>query len=198
VYVRNVKLEQGNKSTDWTPAPEEYFNNHISDASLFCLDAGEVFLKVPKDTITSDDKVIIARYIRNKRRNREVGESSTWLTYKGWVRPRKVMDGISRDFVIPEFSVTSGSPYTSYTINGVTHKFNDTDKYQYWRLTDQGKNLVDFIASNNVCHSGDDGEFKFANETLGLCIQRGGVQITDYLKFTIKESLGGGLCFGRV
>jgi hypothetical protein len=201
IELKELKLEQGNKSTDWTPAPEEYFNNHISDVSLFGLGAGEVFLKVPKDTITSDDKVIIARYIRSKRRNRTIRNdscSSTWLTYKGWVRPRKVVDGKSRDFVIPEFSATNDTPYTSFMLYDVTHKFNDTDKYQYWRLTDQGKNLVDFIVSNNVCHSGDGGEFKFANKTLGLCIQRGGVQITDYLKFTIKENHEGRLYFGRV
>jgi hypothetical protein len=173
-------------------------NSYISDVSLFGVGDGEVFLKAPKNTMTHNDRVIIARYIRNKRRNREDDGSSTWLTYKGWVRPRKTEGGQSRYFVIPEFSVTNGSYYTSYTINGVTYKFNDTDKYQYWRLTNQGKNLVNFIASNNVCHTGDGGEFQFVNKTLGLCIQRDGVQITDYLKFTIKQNEDGGLSFGRV
>jgi hypothetical protein len=41
-------------------------NSYISDVSLFCVDKGEVFLKVPKNTMTHNDRVIIARYIRNK------------------------------------------------------------------------------------------------------------------------------------
>ena len=34
ITVRNIKLEKGNKATDWTPAPEDYYTKTETDASI--------------------------------------------------------------------------------------------------------------------------------------------------------------------
>lgn len=51
--VKNVKLEQGNKATDWTPAPEDYYTKTETDAAI-TVEAGKIESSVSEVRTTAE------------------------------------------------------------------------------------------------------------------------------------------------
>lgn len=62
---RNLKLERGNKATDWTPAPEDYYTKTETDASIKVLSG-----KITQQVSTTDDL--------GKRMSKVEQDSSSW------------------------------------------------------------------------------------------------------------------------
>jgi len=62
---RNLKLERGNKPTDWTPAPEDYYTKTETDASIEVLSD-----KITQQVSTTDDL--------GKRMSKVEQDSSSW------------------------------------------------------------------------------------------------------------------------
>lgn len=62
---RNLKLERGNKATDWTPAPEDYYTKTETDASIKVLSD-----KITQQVSTTDDL--------GKRMSKVEQDSSSW------------------------------------------------------------------------------------------------------------------------
>lgn len=65
MYVCGIKLERGNKATDWTPAPEDYYTKTETDASIKVLSD-----KITQQVSTTDDL--------GKRMSKVEQDSSSW------------------------------------------------------------------------------------------------------------------------
>ena len=65
ITVRNIKLEKGNKATDWSPAPEDYYTKTETDASIKVLSD-----KIAQQVSTTDDL--------GKRMSKVEQDSSSW------------------------------------------------------------------------------------------------------------------------
>ena len=65
MYVCGIKLEKGNKATDWTPAPEDYYTKTETDASIKVLSD-----KITQQVSTTDDL--------GKRMSKVEQDSSSW------------------------------------------------------------------------------------------------------------------------
>lgn len=194
----------------WLPVNQSAY---INDVSLVGINDGTfnfVYLKAPKDMVNIEtDKVIFARYITGKKRHRDWGNPSYHSKYKAWVRPQYLIPGpqFTTEPVIDDNMIGLYPINTIEDIDPMFRTFRDTDKYDYFYIAGagfspesplEGAPLVDLIAYNNQCHTGEGGNFNYLNKTLGICLQRNGEKITDYIRFTIRGNDSGDLYFSRI
>ena len=83
LYIKNVKLEKGNKATDWTPAPEDFqddattkANNALASAKTYA----DAQIKVTADSINQN---VTKKFddLQIGGRNYAVGTSNEWSEY---------------------------------------------------------------------------------------------------------------------
>lgn len=155
----------------------------IKDVSLFisspCDDNYDyVYVKAPAGMIKKTDKVIFARYITGKTRNRIDGQTVNGERnkYRGWIRPKYIVDGIPRGYIYDD----------DYFMLKYVHTI---DGYDFFEIYDRGKgdeiveDLVDFKKEAQERSSQTLNVFK---HKLGIAIQRGGKTIVDYMPFRIQ------------
>ena len=155
-------------------------SNVINDVSLFALrnssNTDYTMLKAPQGLIKDTDKVIFARYIKNKTRPRVNGRTDNTksrIVYKGWVRPR------------------IGSVHKQYPLWMSDTRFilsikGTIDGYDYFYIEDNGgDDIVTILYDNSKAIQGKMYP-KVVDKKLGIKIVRDGKTIVDYLPFTIK------------
>lgn len=155
-------------------------SNVINDVSLFAWrnssNTDYTMLKAPQGLIKETDKVIFARYIKNKTRPRVNGRTDPTKSrrvYKGWIRPR------------------IGSVHEQYPLwmsdTRFVLSFNGTfDGYDYFYIEDNGgDDIVTILYDNSKAIQGKIYP-KVVDKKLGIKIVRDGKTIVDYLPFTIK------------
>ena len=154
----------------------------IKDVSLFAMAYGEamcdnVFLKAPAGMIKDTDKVIFARYIRNKTRPRVNGETDKTkyrTIYKGWIRPR--IGSVHEDY--PLWMGDSSLVLSPRRLN--------EGGYDYFYIQDiNGDDLIEVLYNRSKDVLGKLCP-KVVNKKLGIKIVRDGKTIVDYLPFTIQ------------
>ena len=137
-----------------------------------------VYVKAPAGMIKETDKVIFARYITGKTRNRIDGGTAQGERnkYRGWIRPRYIVECkpagyiYDDDYFMLQYSVT---------IKG----------YDFFEIFDGGKgdeiveDLVDFTKKVTERNGQPLNVFK---HKLGIAIQRDGKTIVDYMPFRIQ------------
>ena len=157
-------------------------SNVINDVSLFAMAKSKtacdyVFLKAPAGMIKETDKVIFARYIKNKTRPRVDGstDKTKYRTiYKGWIRPRVV--NIFQQY--PLWIDDNLLVLMPYRLNN--------GGYDYFYIEDvNGENLLDCLYDRSYTFSGEKYP-QVVNKKLGIKIVRDGKTIVDYLPFTIQ------------
>ena len=166
----------------------------VNDVSLFAMAYGEtmcdnVFLKAPAGMIKDTDKVIFARYIRNKTRPRVNGrtDKTKYRTiYKGWIRPR--ICSIHENY--PLWMGDSSLVLSPRRLN--------EGGYDYFYIQDiNGDDLIEILYNRSKDVLGKLCP-KVVDKKLGIKIVRDGKTIVDYLPFTIK-TIGNSIPrFGRV
>lgn len=167
-------------------------SNVINDVSLFAIRYSSytdyTMLKAPQGLIKDTDKVIFARYIKNKTRPRVNGstdKTKSRKVYKGWVRPRIGLVHKQYPLWIDDNSLFL-SPY----------KLNDGG-YDYFSIENKGgDDIVIFLYENSKDTMGKTYP-KVVDKKLGIKIVRDGKTIVDYLPFTIKYN-GNRPYFGRI
>ena len=155
-------------------------SNVINDVSLFALrnssNTDYTMLKAPQGLIKYTDKVIFARYIKNKTRPRVNGRTDNTksrIVYKGWVRPR------------------IGSVHKQYPLWMSDTRFilsikGTIDGYDYFYIEDNGgDDIVTILYDYSKAVMGKMYP-KVVDKKLGIKIVRDGKTIVDYLPFTIK------------
>ena len=154
-------------------------SNVINDVSLFALryssNTDYTMLKAPQGLIKETDKVIFARYIKNKTRPRVNGmtdKKKSRRVYKGWIRPR--------------IKSVRGYPLWMSDTRFVL-SFNGTfDGYDHFYIEDNGgDDIVTILYDNSKAIQGKIYP-KVVDKKLGIKIVRDGKTIVDYLPFTIK------------
>lgn len=157
-------------------------SNVINDVSLFAMAKSKtacdyVFLKAPAGMIKETDKVIFARYIKNKTRPRVDGstDKTKYRTiYKGWIRPRVV--NIFQQY--PLWIDDNLLVLSPYRLN------NGGYDYFYIEAT-SGDDLIEYLYVSSYASLGEKYP-KVVNKKLGIKIVRDGKTIVDYLPFTIQ------------
>ena len=152
----------------------------VNDVSLFALrnstNTDYTMLKAPQGLIKDTDKVIFARYIKNKTRPRVNGrtdKTKSRRVYKGWVRPRI-------GSVHAQYPLWMSDTRFILTIKGTI------DGYDYFYIEDNGgDDIVTVLYDNSKAIQGKIYP-KVVDKKLGIKIVRDGKTIVDYLPFTIK------------
>ena len=152
----------------------------VNDVSLFTLrnssNTDYTMLKAPQGLIKDTDKVIFARYIKNKTRPRVNGrtdKTKSRRVYKGWVRPRI-------GSVHEQYPLWMSDTRFELAINGTI------DGYDYFYIEDNGgDDIVTVLYDNSKAIQGKMYP-KVVDKKLGIKIVRDGKTIVDYLPFTIK------------
>lgn len=83
LYIKNVKLEKGNKATDWTPAPEDFQDDATTKANnalAFAKTYADAQIKVTADSINQN---VTKKFddLQIGGRNYAVGTSNEWSEY---------------------------------------------------------------------------------------------------------------------
>ena len=155
-------------------------SNVINDVSLFALrnssNTDYTMLKAPQGLIKDTDKVIFARYIKNKTRPRVNGrtdKTKSRRVYKGWIRPRIGL-------VHEQYPLWMSDTRFELAIKGTI------DGYDYFYIEDKGgDDIVTVLYDNSKAIQGKIYP-KVVDKKLGIKIVRDGKTIVDYLPFTIK------------
>lgn len=160
----NIKLEKGNKATDWTPAPEDV----SSDISTAKADA------ISSANASTDEKLKSYETIENV--NSKISQSATDITstvkktYETIDNVNKVRTSVTEAETKAQQSldqflwlVKSGSSSTSLTltdsaITAITKQFTITSPDGTSTIIEGGKLKTDALKSNNYI-AGDDGTY---------------------------------------
>ena len=157
-------------------------SNVINDVSLFAMAKSKtacdyVFLKAPAGMIKETDKVIFARYIKNKTRPRVNGatDKTKYRTiYKGWIRPR-VFNIFQQYPLWIDDNLLVLSPY----------RLNNGGYDYFYIEATSGDDLIEYLYVSSYASLGEKYP-KVVNKKLGIKIVRDGKTIVDYLPFTIQ------------
>lgn len=137
-----------------------------------------VYVKAPAGMIKETDKVIFARYITGKTRDRIDGQTANGERnkYRGWIRPRYIVEGKPAGYIYDD----------DYFMLEYVHTI---DGYDFFEIYDSGKgdemveDLVDFTKKA----SESDSHLNVFKHKLGISIQRDGKTIVDYMPFRIQH-----------
>lgn len=116
VYFRKVKLEKGNKATDWTPAPEDFqddattkANNALASAKTYA----DAQIKVAADSINQNVSKVQAASIISSQEQFYQSTSPTSLTGGSWSNTQPAW--ASGKYIWRRTLVTYGNNKTGYT-----------------------------------------------------------------------------------
>lgn len=159
-------------------------NTNFSNVRLNII-GSELYIVAPAGLLNTDtDKPVFARYVKSSVRYYVNGKSKHDKRI-GWIRPTKaITDGKTKEYVPMRMEYASRW---------------DSDTYDYFKVFTAAQNyeadpLDDSLYSDAVAEDlyNAGGEvIQFANKKLGVCIERDGKQITDYLHFSIDVQEGG-------
>ena len=167
LYVRNLKLEKGNKATDWTPAPEDV-DSDISTAKA--------------DAISSANKTLteeITKVNSNITSTAESITSTVKKTYETIDNVNKVRTSVTEAETKAQQSldqflwlVKSGSSSTSLTltdsaVTAITKQFTIKSPDGSATIIEGGKLKTDALKSNNYV-AGNDGTYSAFGTFLDL------------------------------
>ena len=173
LYVRNLKLEKGNKATDWTPAPEDV----DSDISTAKADA------ISKANASTDEKLKSYETIENV--DSKISQSATNITstikktYETIDNVNKVRTSVTEAETKAQQSldqflwlVKSGSSSTSLTltdsaVTAITKQFTVKSPDGSATIIEGGKLKTDALKSNNYV-AGNDGTYSAFGTFLDL------------------------------
>ena len=152
----------------------------IKDVSLFAYYDRDyvdwLYVKAPKGLIKETDNVIFARYITGKTRPRNNRETLTGERYKyrGWIRPKKV----DRSYPSKDWDYLFDDSYFSlYFV-----EYRSSEEYDVFELRERnGIEIVDCLANTYITNT----DKLNVSRKCGICIQRNGKTIVDYLPFRI-------------
>lgn len=158
-------------------------NTNFSNVRLNII-GSELYIVAPAGLLNTDtDKPVFARYVKSSVRYYVNGQSMHDKRM-GWIRPTKAMSGGETKELVP-----MRMEYVSRW---------DSDTYDYFKVFTAAQNyqadpLDDSLYSDAVAEDlyNAQGEvIQFYNKKLGVCIERDGKQITDYLHFSIDVQKG--------
>lgn len=173
LYVRNLKLEKGNKATDWTPAPEDV----DSDISTAKADA------ISSANASTDEKLKSYETITNV--DSKISQSATDITstvkktYETIDNVNKVRTSVTEAETKAQQSldqflwlVKSGSSSTSLTltdsaVTAITKQFTIKSPDGSATIIEGGKLKTDALKSNNYV-AGNDGTYSAFGTFLDL------------------------------
>lgn len=173
LYVRNLKLEKGNKATDWTPAPEDV-DSDISTAKADAISAANA---------STDEKLKSYETITNV--DSKISQSATDITstvkktYETIDNVNKVRTSVTEAETKAQQSldqflwlVKSGSSSTSLTltdsaVTAITKQFMIKSPDGSATIIEGGKLKTDALKSNNYV-AGNDGTYSSLGTFLDL------------------------------
>lgn len=173
LYVRNLKLEKGNKATDWTPAPEDVDSN-ISTAKADAISSANA---------STDEKLKSYETITNV--DSKISQSATDITstvqktYETIDNVNKVRTSVTEAETKAQQSldqflwlVKSGSSSTSLTltdsaVTAITKQFIIKSPNGSATIIEGGKLKTDALKSNNYV-AGNDGTYSSFGTFLDL------------------------------
>lgn len=158
-------------------------NTNFSNVRLNII-GSELYIVAPAGLLNTDtDKPVFARYVKSSVRYYVAGQSMH-AKRTGWIRPTKAISGGKTKELVP-----MRMEYVSRW---------DSDTYDYFKVFTAAQNyktepLDDSLYSDAVAEDlyNSPDNIQFANKKLGVCIERNGKQITDYLHFSIDVQEGG-------
>lgn len=164
-------------------------NTNFSNVRLNII-GSELYIVAPAGLLNTDtDKPVFARYVKSSVLYYVNGKSKHDKRI-GWIRPTKAISGGGGK---TKELVPMRMEYVSRW---------DSDTYDYFKVFTAAQNyetdpLDDSLYSDAVAEDlynaqyNAQAEFQYTNKKLGVCIERDGKQITDYLHFSIDVQKGG-------
>ncbi|WP_346889947.1 hypothetical protein [Clostridium sp. UBA1056] len=107
-FIRNLKIEKGNKATDWTPAPEDVDASikTVSDKNAeIAINLDKISSKVTSVEQTTQRKVVAFRYIRDWLNGSTANTSNHWVELKVMAGDTNIAKGL-----VPTGSVVLSNP----------------------------------------------------------------------------------------
>lgn len=160
-------------------------NTNFSNVRLNII-GSELYIVAPAGLLNTDtDKPVFARYVKSSVRY-YVNGKSMHDKRMGWIRPTEAISG-------------GGGKTKEYVPMRMEYVSRwDSDTYDYFKVFTAAQNyqanpLDDSLYSDAVAEDlyNAQGEvIQFYNKKLGVCIERDGKQITDYLHFSIDVQEG--------
>ena len=143
-----------------------------------------LYIVSPKGLIKDTDEPVFARYVRSCIRQ-EVDGKNLHYKRRGWIIPTHNKAKESKLTLVPlkmeKVECWDSDVYDYYRILAAATTYNVQPSKRNYE-TNIGKQFYD--AEKNAAGLA----LRFANKRLGVAINRGGVQITDWLPFTVTDA----------
>lgn len=198
-YIREEKLEFGNKATDWTPSLEDS-DNRLIESKLLIQD-NRLFIVCEAGAINlSTDRVVFARYTKAKARYHS--QKHNWGRRKriGWIVPKITLEDINGNKMHVELvqfeMVECNEIFVTYLSSSYGNNIKvyeivlsaDSPVYEQEITNAFFMASVDGISGYNCIQIPN-----LLNAKCGLFVERVGVRISEYLPFRVvgnKASMG--------
>jgi hypothetical protein len=189
IYVKNLKIERGNKATDWSPAPEDLDASISSKVSQSSYDANNVLianqfteikqtsdsisLKVNSDGfVNSYPLAVYGKVTKGAYYTFGIGQDSEFAavcsTFTGLLVGKKYVAKVT----LKNIDCVSGAILDTYISASVPtlSSYNDNEDYQVTDYNDWGDIYIEFTATASTMYigfiTGSDG---WTNNTGGYC-----------------------------
>lgn len=154
----------------------------------------KLYIYAPTGLLRKTDKIRLARYTST---NNRWGNKNIHRVYSGWIRPKYHGDlGKELVYMGLELDEHISNAYTEcwkLYISDKRTKYYNIAEALFMRMTDTAyyKDTLDKININSETFDTNNIAFltDFFGKKLGVCVERNGVQITDYLPFSCTLAL---------
>ncbi len=152
--------------------------NSFSQVRLNIIDEN-LYVVAPVGLLNADaDKPVFARYVKSTVRVHGDGRGSHHYKRSGWIRPMFVTAPNKKYPYVPMIMEKAtrwdSNVYDYFVVKSGASDFQNTSR----TYTDKVAKDIEVLADNKAY------DIKFLDKRLGLCIERNGVQATNYLPFS--------------
>lgn len=157
----------------------------------------ELYIVAPTGFLRTTDKIRLARNISSRWKSRRYGSS---VANTGWLRP--MMNGKAMIPLKLEYIQYMSNAYVEYWRVSVNLQLTDNTGaeipqtevarmlyYYETQYLERQEAVVDGAKYIKVTHSGSV-QLYLSGKQLGICVERNGVQITDYMTFAVDLICG--------
>lgn len=142
-----------------------------------------LYIVCDKGLLQNSDTPFFARYVRSKDKFSDGNGKTVIRRHTGWIRPKD-----------PASKTTPKSLHVPMSMALSTEASDE--RYDYWILSVNGNtdiaNALSVIQDESLVRKQDGDparQLVLVRKKLGICIERNGVMLTDYLHFRVIEKL---------
>ena len=173
-------LSKENRKLISTVEGRETEHTNFSQVRLNIIDR-RLYIVAPKGLLSENDKPVFARYIKSSIRQ-IINGTSYHYKRRGWIRPKHHLQGGRAYDYVPMIMKLDDSRWDRNTYD-YFYILTAAQKYTY--AGSSGDEYIEDVADDLWSQR----KINYSKK-LGVCIEREGRQITDYLHFSITECGG--------